>query len=54
MKFDLELSDEQRALKETVREFADNEIAPRAAEWDRTATFPASTIRKPGELGVMG
>jgi alkylation response protein AidB-like acyl-CoA dehydrogenase len=52
--FSFELSDEQRALRATVREFADAEIAPRAAEWDRAATFPASTIRQLGELGVMG
>jgi alkylation response protein AidB-like acyl-CoA dehydrogenase len=52
--FALELSDEQRALRDTVREFAEAEIAPRAAEWDRSATFPAATIRKLGELGLMG
>jgi short/branched chain acyl-CoA dehydrogenase len=52
--FTLELSDEQRALRDTVREFAEGEIAPFAAEWDRTATFPAQTIKKLGELGVMG
>jgi short-chain 2-methylacyl-CoA dehydrogenase len=52
--FGLELSDDQRALRDSVREFAEGEIAPHAAEWDRTATFPAPTIRKLGELGVMG
>jgi short/branched chain acyl-CoA dehydrogenase len=52
--FALELSDDQRALKDTVREFAEAEIAPHAAEWDRSATFPAATIRQLGELGVMG
>jgi short/branched chain acyl-CoA dehydrogenase len=52
--FGLELNEEQRALKATVREFADGEIAPHAGEWDRTGTFPAATIRKLGELGVMG
>jgi short/branched chain acyl-CoA dehydrogenase len=52
--FALELNDEQRALRDTVREFAEGEIAPHAAEWDRTATFPAATIRQLGELGVMG
>jgi short/branched chain acyl-CoA dehydrogenase len=52
--FGLELSEEQRALRETVREFAEAEIAPHAAQWDRAASFPASTIRKLGELGVMG
>lgn len=52
--FALELSEEQRAVRATVREFAEAEIAPHAAEWDRTGTFPAGTIRKLGELGVMG
>jgi len=52
--FALELNGEQRALKETLREFAEAEIAPHAAEWDRSGTFPAPTIRKLGELGVMG
>jgi short/branched chain acyl-CoA dehydrogenase len=54
MNFALELSDDQRALRDTLREFAEAEIAPHAAEWDRTGTFPAATIRKLGELGVMG
>ena len=36
----LDLSDEQRALRGTLREFADAEIAPHAAEWDRQAPFP--------------
>ena len=54
MDFGLELADEQRALQRTLREFAEAEIAPNAAEWDRTSTFPAATIRKLGELGVMG
>jgi alkylation response protein AidB-like acyl-CoA dehydrogenase len=52
--FSLELSGDQRALRDTVREFAEAEIAPYAGEWDRTATFPATTIRQLGELGVMG
>jgi len=50
----LELSEDQRALRTMLREFAEAEIAPFAAEWDRTSTFPATTIRKLGELGVMG
>jgi short-chain 2-methylacyl-CoA dehydrogenase len=49
-----ELSDEQRALQGTIREFAEAEIAPHAAEWDRSHTFPIETIRKLGELGAMG
>jgi alkylation response protein AidB-like acyl-CoA dehydrogenase len=54
MDFTLELSEDQRALRTTLREFAEAEIEPHAAEWDRTATFPTATIRKLGELGVMG
>src|SRR2546428_3434459 len=54
MDFALELSEDQQALRATIREFAEAEIAPRAAEWDRTATFPLDAVRKLGELGVMG
>ncbi len=54
MDFALELSEDQRALRATIREFAEGEIAPYAADWDRTATFPAATVRNLGELGVMG
>src|SRR6266700_6799743 len=49
----LELSEEQRALRAAVREFADAEIAPHAAEWDRSSTFPLDAVRKLGDLGVM-
>ena len=35
------LTDEQRLLRDTAREFARNELAPHAAEWDREARFPA-------------
>jgi alkylation response protein AidB-like acyl-CoA dehydrogenase len=52
--FALELSENERALKHTVREYAEAEIAPHAAEWDRTGFFPSSTIRQLGVLGVMG
>lgn len=50
----LELSEDQRALRSAIRDFAEGEIAPHAAEWDRTCTFPLETIRRLGELGVMG
>jgi alkylation response protein AidB-like acyl-CoA dehydrogenase len=49
-----ELSEEQRALRDTIREFAEAEIAPHAAEWDQSHTFPIETVRKLGELGAMG
>lgn len=49
-----ELTDDQRALRDTVREFAESEIAPHAAEWDKEHIFPTDVIRKLGALGVMG
>jgi short-chain 2-methylacyl-CoA dehydrogenase len=49
-----DFSDEQRQLQSTIREFAQAEIAPRAAEWDRDNIFPIDVIRKLGALGVMG
>jgi alkylation response protein AidB-like acyl-CoA dehydrogenase len=52
--FTFELSEEQRALRDSIREFAEAEIAPHAAEWDRTSTFPTETVRQLGELGAMG
>jgi len=52
--FALELSEDQQALRTTLREFAEAEIAPYAAEWDRGGIFPADTVRKLGQLGVMG
>jgi alkylation response protein AidB-like acyl-CoA dehydrogenase len=49
-----DLTAEQRELQQLVREFAEREIAPHAAEWDREHTFPTDVIRKLGELGAMG
>jgi alkylation response protein AidB-like acyl-CoA dehydrogenase len=49
-----ELTDDQRELQLLVREFAEREIAPHAAAWDRDHTFPTDVIRKLGELGAMG
>ena len=50
----LELTDEQRLLQETVREFALQEVAPVAGELDRTGAFPYEAVAKLGELGLMG
>jgi short/branched chain acyl-CoA dehydrogenase len=49
-----ELTEEQQALRDTIREFAESEIAPHAAEWDERHVFPTEVIRKLGELGAMG
>jgi len=50
----MRLSDEQRLLQETARQFARNELAPHAAAWDREARFPAEAIAELGRLGFMG
>ena len=49
-----ELSDEQRLLRDTVRDFARQEVAPVAEELDRTKAFPYELVAKMGELGLMG
>ncbi|MGZ5324371.1 MAG: acyl-CoA dehydrogenase family protein [Solirubrobacterales bacterium] len=51
---DFELSDEQRLLRDTVRDFARQEVAPAAEELDRTKAFPYELVAKMGELGLMG
>lgn len=51
---DFELNDEQRMIRQVVREFAAKEIAPLARHVDETATFPAETFRKMAQLGLMG
>jgi short/branched chain acyl-CoA dehydrogenase len=51
---DFELSDEQRLLRDTVRDFARGEVAPAAEELDRTKRFPYELVAKMGELGLMG
>lgn len=49
-----QLSEEHEALRRAVREFAENEIAPIATEYDESGDFPADTIRKMGAMGLMG
>ncbi len=49
-----ELSDEQRLLRDTVREFALQEVRPVAEELDRTKSFPYEIVAKLGALGLMG
>ncbi|HEX9413371.1 MAG TPA: acyl-CoA dehydrogenase family protein [Ktedonobacterales bacterium] len=51
---DFTLSAEQQMIRDMCREFAEEEIKPRAEEMDRTAEFPYDLVRKMGELGLLG
>ena len=50
----LELTAEQRALREMVAAFAVERIAPQAEQWDRHHTFPTDVVLAMGELGLFG
>jgi butyryl-CoA dehydrogenase len=50
----LELSEEQKLLQRTVREFANSEVKPLAKEIDETGRFPRETFQKAAELGLTG
>ncbi len=51
---DLQLTEDHLLIQKTARDFAQNEIAPIAAQFDETGEFPYETIKKMGELGLMG
>ena len=51
---DFQLTDEHLLIKQTVREFAEKEIAPRAEEIDATDEFPHDLFKRMGELGIFG
>ncbi|MBX7145697.1 MAG: isovaleryl-CoA dehydrogenase [Alphaproteobacteria bacterium] len=52
--FDFDLGETADSLRETVRQFAQNEIAHRAAEIDRDNNFPSDLWKKMGNLGLLG
>ncbi|GAB4230387.1 MAG: acyl-CoA dehydrogenase [Deltaproteobacteria bacterium] len=52
MTFDL--TEEQRMIQDTAREFARKEVLPKAAELDESSRFPEELVAKMGELGFMG
>lgn len=51
---ELRLSDEQRLVQKTAREFVDNEVKPYVREWELKGEVPSSVYRKLHELGFMG
>ena len=48
------LNPEQEQIRDTLRAFAQEQLAPKAAHWDKTAHFPREELRALGELGVCG
>ena len=48
------LSDEHRLLRDSLRDFAQQRLAPFAAEWDRNATFPKEALAELAALGTFG
>ncbi|MFW0777875.1 MAG: acyl-CoA dehydrogenase family protein [Rickettsiales bacterium] len=50
----MQLTEEQRMIRDMAREFARNQLAPGAAERDRTSAFPKDEISEMGKLGLMG
>jgi alkylation response protein AidB-like acyl-CoA dehydrogenase len=54
MEMNFDLTTEQQMIKRTIREFAEEEVAPGALERDRSKTFPKEIFQKLAELGMMG
>lgn len=50
----MEFTEEQRMLRDMVREFSTNELEPVAAEIDESCEFPLENLRKMGDLGLLG
>ncbi len=48
------LTPEQQMIRDAMRTFSQERLAPFAAEWDRTHAFPAQALKQLGELGAMG
>ena len=48
------LNEEQNMLRETLRNFADSELKPFAAQWDQKHEYPEEAMKKMGDLGIMG
>ncbi|MCA9586551.1 MAG: acyl-CoA dehydrogenase family protein, partial [Myxococcales bacterium] len=49
-----DLTEEQRLVRDTARDFATREVAPKAAELDKTGRWPSEIVSKMAELGFMG
>ena len=49
-----QLSEEQKLIAESARDFAEQYIRPHIMEWDESQFFPADVLHKAGEMGFMG
>ena len=49
-----ELSEDHESFRRVVRDFAEKEIAPHAAQWDRDHHFPVDVVASMGQLGLFG
>src|SRR5262249_11489059 len=54
LSMDFELSDEQRMIQQTARDFAAREIAPKAAELDKSGRWPTEIVKAMAGLGFLG
>ena len=50
----MKLTDEQSLIRDSVRDYVQNRIAPHAAEWDKSGHFPTEQLKEMGELGLFG
>ena len=51
---DFSLSDQQKLIRDTVRQFMETEVRPFVKEWEKQEKFPAEAVRKLGEMGCCG
>ena len=51
---DFSLTDDQMAFAQSAKQFAQKELKPHAAEWDRTSHFPIDVIKQSGDMGFLG
>ncbi len=49
-----ELNENQLMIQQMIRDFAEKEIKPNLLEWDENETFPVDTMKKLGDLGLLG
>jgi butyryl-CoA dehydrogenase len=51
---DIQLTDEQRQVRDLCREFADRELRPNARRWDAEHQFPSDAVKQLAEMGLLG